>query len=96
MTLGKKILSSQVVLVVLPVALVTAVAVWQADRGFQAVTARASDGFAANRDVAKSALDETVASALTNQTQGLYGTCATQQEVVNHFLTTYLAIARRC
>ena len=94
MKLGTKILSSQVGLVVLPVALVAAIAVWQADRGFQTVTARAADGFEGNRDVAKKALDETVWGALANQTQSLYGTCATQQEVVNHFLTTYLSIAR--
>ena len=94
MTLGTKILSSQVGLVVIPVALVAAVAVWQADRGFQTVTARASDGFENNREVAKNALDETIWGALANQTQSLYGTCATQQEVVNHFLGTYLTIAR--
>ncbi len=94
MTLGKKILSSKLALVIVPAAAIVAVAIWQSRVGFARALEEVRSAFASNGEFAKSALVETGLSDLTHQAQIVYAMCQTQQEVLEQKVNSDLSVAR--
>ena len=93
MTLGRKVLSAQVGMVVVPAVLITMVALWQADRGLRSVSAQTQTSFDGAIDLGKQALLDGGMADLTHQTQNVYGMCTAQQELLEKTIDSQLKVA---
>ena len=94
MTLGKKIILSKTALVLVPVVLITSVAVWQSRSGFARALDAARESMKTNGEEAKQALTETGLTDLSHQAEIIYAMCAAQQEVLEQKVKADLAVAR--
>ena len=93
MTLGKKIVTSKLILVIVPVALLTGIAVWQARIGFGRAVDSARTAFEANSKQGAVALEESGLTDLTHQAQAVHAMCMAQQEALEQKLQSDLKVA---
>jgi methyl-accepting chemotaxis protein len=94
MTLGKKLLVSQVGLVLIPAAAITLIGLWQADRGFRTVHAQADAAFQETTQISHQALEEGAKADLAHQAEIVYAMCRAQQELLEQMLDANLNVAR--
>jgi methyl-accepting chemotaxis protein len=94
MTLGKKVVLSKVLLVVVPIVVLTVIAVWQSARGFERAAEQTRAAFEANTESSKEALFEAGLVDLEHQAQATYDLCAVAQEMLEQKLQYDLKVAR--
>jgi hypothetical protein len=97
MSLSSKIVSSQVGVVLVAVAVTAGVCVWRSANAFRSIQSETERGLAQNEaavhEVETAMLDASVAS-MTQQARQVVAMCGAQEEVVESALAAYLAVAR--
>jgi methyl-accepting chemotaxis protein len=93
MTLGKKIVLSKFIVVIVCLAVTIALALWQAAAGISKTTAYARTAFEDNTRLARDALLETGKADLMHQAQVVHAMCAAQQEVLEQNVRNGLKVA---
>jgi len=94
MSLGKKIVISQVSLATVPVVIVAVICLWQASNGFKRGAAEAEKGFQEVAQHATKSLLEVSELDLTHQAGILYNLCAVQQTTLEQKLAADLKTAQ--
>ena len=94
MSLGKKIVFSKLVLVAVPIALLTCIAIYQSARGFDRALAQTRTAFESNNDASKQALQAGGMTDLEHQATAVYDMCVAMQEVLEQKLQSDLTVAR--
>jgi len=94
MTLGRKVVISQVSLATVPVVIVAVICLWQASNGFKRGTADAEKGFQEVAEHATKSLLEASELDLTHQAGILYNLCAVQQTTLEQKLAADLKTAQ--
>nr|HPM23058.1 methyl-accepting chemotaxis protein [Phycisphaerae bacterium] len=85
---------SKLVLVAVPIALLTFIAVYQSARGFDRALAQARTAFESNNDASKQALQAGGMTDLEHQATSVYDMCVAMQEVLEQKLQSDLTVAR--
>jgi methyl-accepting chemotaxis protein len=93
MTLKAKMLYSQVALVVFSALLITGVAVWQANRGFNRVGDENRQGLQEASAAAREGLIDAGKAALTQIATDVYATCRAQQDLLEQKVRADLNVA---
>ncbi len=94
MTLGKRIVLSKTVLVIVPVAALTVVAVWQSAKGFRRAVDQARGAFEATAESSRTALRESGLMDLEPQAKATYDMCAAMEELLEQKVQCDLKVAR--
>ncbi len=94
MTLGKKILFAMVGLALVPVVLITTIAVWKADAGFDSALTQTQEAFNGNTELGKTSLLEAGIKDLEHQAHAVYAMCRSQQELLEKKVAADLKVAR--
>ncbi|HPM23059.1 MAG TPA: methyl-accepting chemotaxis protein [Phycisphaerae bacterium] len=94
MTLGKKIVTSKLTLVAVPIALLTFIAVYQSTRGFDRAQEQARTAFQSATDAVKQSLEAGSVADLEHQATATYDMCVAMQEVLEQKLKSDLNVAR--
>ena len=94
MTLGRQILIAKLTLVLVPVAAITALALWRSQDGFRRALDATQVAFGRIGTHAREALAEQGAATLSAQAEAVRTLCAAQQELLEQNLKSDLSIAR--
>ncbi len=94
MTLKTKLLTSKLVLVIVPAVLLPTIALWQATQGFDLAAGKTESGFTNVVEHGRHALVEAGLTDLEHTAKAVYATCQAQQEVLEAKVGYDLNVAR--